>query len=154
MSSRTLVTHSRPALPQGVLSLFATARVRAWGAGGHRITGDIATALLTPGTRSQLRGLIGSDELALVSNYMDEERAALAIRYPGSPTWHYDDRPACESGVSYADYCRDGRCATAQVAAWLKLLADAQAAPEQRAFAIKLVVHVVSDLHQPLHAAN
>jgi hypothetical protein len=85
---------------------------------------------------------------------MDEERPALALKYPGSPTWHYDDRPACEGTTSYADYCSEGRCATAQVAAWLKVLADGHADPEQRAFAIKLVVHVVSDLHQPLHAAN
>jgi hypothetical protein len=34
------------------------------------------------------------------------------------------------------------------------VLADAGAAPAQRAFAVRLLVHVVSDLHQPLHAAN
>jgi hypothetical protein len=145
---------SRRALLVGLLALVATTRLRAWGASGHRITGDVATALLTPRTRSQLRRLLGSDELALVSNYLDEERPALALKYPGSATWHYDDRPACEGTTSYAEYCPDGRCATAQVAAWLKVLADDQADPEQRAFAIKLVVHVVSDLHQPLHAAN
>lgn len=138
----------------GMLAVLAAPRSRAWSASGHRITAEIATALLSSGARSQLRKLIGSDELSLVANYMDEERAALALTYPGSPSWHYDDRPACAGDTPYAQYCAAGKCGTAQVSRWLAVLADATADPAQRAFAVRLLVHVVSDLHQPLHAAN
>jgi hypothetical protein len=138
----------------GLLAVLASPRTRAWGASGHRITGEIATALLTPEARRQLRELIGSDDLSLVANYMDEERAALALTYPGSPSWHYDDRPVCAGDTAYAQYCPAGNCATTQVSKWLAVLADAGADPAQRAFAVRLLVHVVSDLHQPLHAAN
>jgi hypothetical protein len=149
------VTHvSRRMLLMGLLAVLASPRLRAWGASGHRITGEIATALLSPAARSQLRQLIGSEQLALVANYMDEERAALALSYPGSPSWHYDDRPACAPDSSYAQYCPGGNCATAQVTKWSLVLADAGADPAQRAFAVRLLVHVISDLHQPLHAAN
>lgn len=154
MSVTAIQDPARRALLLGLVALFATARVRAWGSGGHRITGEVANALLRPRTRNQLRQLIGSDDLSLVANYMDEERSSLALKYPGSPAWHYDDRPACEGTTSYADYCPEGRCATAQVAAWLGVLSNDQSEPKQRAFAVKLVVHVVSDMHQPLHAAN
>ena len=145
---------SRRSVLFGLLAVLAAPRTRAWSASGHRITGEIATALLTPSARSQLRELIGSQELALVANYMDEERAALALSYPGSPSWHYDDRPVCAGDTPYAQYCPAGNCGTAQVNRWSSLLADGAADPHQRAFAIRLLVHVVSDLHQPLHAAN
>jgi hypothetical protein len=138
----------------GLLAVLASPRTRAWSASGHRITGEIATALLTPAARSQLRQLVGSDELSLVANYMDEERAALALSYPGSPSWHYDDRPACAGDTPYAQYCPAGNCGTAQVSRWSAVLADRAADPAQRAFAVRLLVHVVSDLHQPLHSAN
>jgi hypothetical protein len=113
----------------GLAAVLASARLRAWSASGHRITGELATALLTPEARTQLRQLLGSEELSLVANYMDEERAALALTYPGSPSWHYDDRPACADGSTYAQYCPGGNCATAQVEKWLAVLADAGAAP-------------------------
>jgi len=145
---------SRRMLLVGLVALLASPRTRAWSASGHRITGEIATALLTTDSRRQLRALVGSDELSLVANYMDEERAALALTYPGSPSWHYDDRPACEGKSSYAEYCPAENCATAQVTRWQAVLANAGADPAQRAFAVRLLVHVVSDLHQPLHAAN
>lgn len=145
---------SRRMLLIGLLAVLASPRLRAWSASGHRITGELATALLSPGARRQLRQLIGSEELALVANYMDEERAALALSYPGSPSWHYDDRPACAPDSSYAQYCPAGNCATAQVSKWSAVLADSGADPAQRAFAVRLLVHVISDLHQPLHAAN
>src|SRR5580658_4315457 len=86
---------SRRLLMFGLLALLVSPRTRAWSASGHRISGMVATALLTPAARVQLRQLIGSDELSQIANYLDEERVALALKYPGSPSWHYDDRPAC-----------------------------------------------------------
>jgi hypothetical protein len=154
MASMPLPQVSRRMLLIGLLAVLASPRTRAWSASGHRITGEIATALLTPAARSQLRQLVGSDELSLVANYMDEERAALALSYPGSPSWHYDDRPACAGDTPYAQYCPAGNCGTAQVSRWSAVLADRAADPAQRAFAVRLLVHVVSDLHQPLHSAN
>jgi nuclease S1 len=154
MANQPFPPLSRRMLLIGLVAALASPRSRAWSASGHRITGEIATALLTPAARGQLRPLIGSDELSLVANYMDEERAALALTYPGSPSWHYDDRPACAGDSAYAQYCPAGNCATAQVRKWSSVLADADADPAQRAFAVRLLVHVVSDLHQPLHAAN
>jgi hypothetical protein len=154
MANLRASTLSRRMLLIGLVAMLVSPRTRAWSASGHRITGEIATALLSAKARSQVRQLIGSDELSLVANYMDEERATLAQTYPGSPSWHYDDRPVCAGDTAYAQYCPGGNCGTAQVSRWLAVLADAGADPAQRAFAIRLLVHVVSDLHQPLHAAN
>src|SRR5258706_99950 len=47
-----------------------------------------------------------------------------------------------------------GRCASAQIARQLAILGNEQARPAQRNESLKWIVHLVGDIHQPLHAAN
>ena len=70
---------------------------------------------------------------------------ALALRQP--PGLH---RVRAAGGVLAAD----GNCASAAYARYLAVLRDRQAAPAERAFALKVVVHVLADVHQPLHVAD
>jgi hypothetical protein len=78
----------------------------------------------------------------------------LRSRVPGSEHWHYDDRPLCQSQVPLESYCPDGRCASRAYARALAILADRSQSREERLFALHVVVHLVGDAHQPLHAAD
>lgn len=128
----------------------------AWGFGaaGHRVTGAIAEALLTPATRAGLSELLGGVDLAALSVAADEQRDALRAELPDSPRWHYDDRLVCHPDLSPDDYCRGGACASAAIARLNGVLADARAPRAERARAVLLLVHSVGDIHQPLHAAD
>src|SRR6266568_4832898 len=66
---------------------------------------------------------------------------------------HLDDIPLCET-PDYSRYCRNGQCASAQIDRQLRVLGDSSARLVQRNRALKWVVHLVGDIHQPLHAAN
>jgi hypothetical protein len=132
----------------------------AWGPQGHRTVGAIADRLLTPQARAAVQHLLADDRdkfgnpsgrttLEEVSVWSDEIYGTPAAR----PRWHYDNAPVC-GRVVIATVCRDGDCASEQLKRLSSLMADPQAAPRERNEALKWVVHLVGDLHQPLHAAD
>jgi hypothetical protein len=145
-----------------LLALSPAQSAFAWGPEGHRMVGDIADRFLTAQTRAQIVKLLeidrtadgqpsGRHTLGEIANWADEIKDTEWGKRRGP--WHYDDVPLCEA-ADYAKYCRSGRCASAQLARQIEILSNERARPGQRNEALKWVVHLVGDLHQPLHAAN
>ncbi len=146
----------------GLLALSLAQGAFAWGPEGHRMVGDIADRFLTAATRARIEKLLEADRMAddqpsgrrtlgEVANWADEIKDTDWGKRRGS--WHYDDIPLC-GAAEYAKYCRNGRCASAQLARQIEILGNERARPGQRNEALKWVVHIVGDIHQPLHAAN
>jgi nuclease S1 len=132
----------------------------AWGPQGHRTVGAIADRLLSPAARALVLQILAGDRdkfgnpsgrttLEAVAVWADEIRGSAADR----PRWHYDDIPVCGSAPRER-YCPDGQCSTAQLKRLLAVLADQRAQPPTRDEALKWVVHLVGDVHQPLHEAD
>jgi S1/P1 Nuclease len=132
----------------------------AWGGQGHRTIGAIADRLLSSPARAAVAQLLGADldkfgklsgrsTLEAVSDWADKVTGTTAAR----PRWHYDDVPICGSAPK-AHYCPDGQCNTEQLKRLISVLADTRAASRDRNEALKWVVHLVGDIHQPLHAAD
>jgi hypothetical protein len=132
----------------------------AWGGQGHRTIGAIADRLLSSAAHAAVAQLLSGDldkfgklsgrgTLEAVSDWPDEITAMPAAR----PGWHYDDVPICGSAPK-AHYCPAGQCNTEQLKRLIAVVADAHAAPRDRNEALKWVVHLVGDIHQPLHAAD
>jgi len=126
------------------------------------MVGDIAERFLTVEARVQIAKLLEADRMAdnqrsgrrtlgEVANWADEIKDTDWGKRRGS--WHYDDVPLC-GAAEYAKYCRNGRCASAQLDRQIEILGNERARPGQRNEALKWVVHLVGDIHQPLHAAN
>jgi hypothetical protein len=138
----------------GLLLCGASGGARAWGEPGHRITGLVAERLLTPHARAGLRELMGSTDLGTMSVFMDRQRDALEQRVPGSREWHYDNRPVCDAQARRADYCPGGDCASVQITRHYQRLIDPRSSLDQRRFAVHVLVHLVGDIHQPLHASD
>ena len=137
------------------VAIFAStpATVFAWGAEGHRITGLVAAELLTAKARIRLNQLMPGADLTDIALFMDINRRELAEQIPGSDKWHYDNQPVCLS-KSYAEYCLHGNCASAQIPVYFKVLSNPAATSEARIQALRFLVHMVGDIHQPLHAAD
>lgn len=125
----------------------------AWGSEGHRVTGLVAAELLTPRARLRLNDLIPGADIGDIANYIDLNRTTLTALMPNSDKWHYDNQPVCQT-QSYEEYCPKGECASARVPVLIKVLADFTNPPEIRAIAARFLIHIVGDIHQPLHAAD
>jgi len=124
-----------------------------WGNEGHRVTGLVADELLTAKARIRLNQLVPGIQIGEFASQMDVYRAALQLELPGSEKWHYDNQPVCGT-KAYADYCPNENCASAKIPVYFKVLADNNATNEARAQAAMFLIHMVGDIHQPLHAAD
>lgn len=126
----------------------------AWSRDGHRTTAYFADPLLSPVARRELAQLMGSVDLPAWSTWMDEQRDRLKREVPGSDAWHYDNRPVCDAKALPPSWCRDGDCASEQVDRLQGVLADPESPVEARQQAVRFLVHMVGDVHQPLHAGD
>lgn len=144
------------------LTIGWTTNAQAWSARGHQMVGDIASQLLTPAATlaidELLRDDLGADgkpsgraTLGQVASWPDELR--LTAEQKATGVYHYDDVPIC--GVpDPAKYCPDGKCGTVWFKKQVAILKDRTQSPRARNEALKWVVHLVGDLHQPLHASD
>ena len=139
-----------------------TGKAFAWGEEGHRMVGEIAERFLGAAARAQVALLLRDDRFAdgqrsnrrslgAVANWADEIKDAPWGRKRGS--WHFDDVPLCGT-TDRARYCKGDRCASAQLARHIGILGNAQLPLRRRNEALKWVVHLMGDIHQPLHAAT
>nr|WP_281300724.1 MULTISPECIES: S1/P1 nuclease [unclassified Iodidimonas] len=134
------------------LSLIA-APAFAWGKTGHRVTGAIAERYLSQEARAAISALIGTESLAQASSWPDE------MRSDPDPFWqdvagpfHYVTVP---KGTSYhvknAPQSGDSFTALAQFS---KDLTDPETSLAIKQRALRFIVHIIGDLHQPLHVGN
>ncbi len=121
-----------------------------WGKNGHRTIGLIAQNHLNLRAKHGIRKLLGGDSLARVANWADEIKSDPTWNRAGS--WHYvnfvNDESYLKSTINpKGDVVR-------AVLALEDILRNSKSSKEQKAIALKFVVHFVGDLHQPLHAGR
>ena len=144
-----------------ILAMTVTARVNAWNAQGHRLVARIADRRLTPIARRNVLWLLGPESLADVSSWADRYLEGNYQTF----YWHFVNIPSeaasydrdrdCprQPGVvagTRADTWRD--CAVDRIGYNKARLADTSLDRADRAIALKFLVHLVGDLHQPFHA--
>jgi len=119
----------------------------AWGKTGHRVTAAIADRHLSGLARARVREILGVETLAEASNWPDEMRSAPDEFWQKTSTpWHY----VTVGGVTY-DHAPPEGDALGGLNFFRKLLLDPKTSPEHRQLALRFIVHIVGDLHQPLH---
>ncbi len=118
-----------------------------WGKTGHRIVGEIAQRNLDPKSIKALRELAGHDDLFRLSTWPDEIRSDPKMGYT-SP-WHY---VSIANGKTYWDQKRskDGDLIEA-LYRFEDVLRDPKATKDNKLDALRFLVHMTGDLHQPLH---
>jgi hypothetical protein len=133
-----------------------------WGASGHRIIADLAYSRLTPQTRKNIQLLLGRESLASISTWADNIRRQRDETY----NWHFVDIPETADGFNEQRDCfrpwakHSGartdhhNCAVDRVEMFSRVLANPAATRLERVEALMWVVHLVGDLHQPLHATE
>lgn len=133
--------------------LTFSAGALAWGPEGHAIVVDIASLHLTPQARAQIQTLLKlrhDDHLDQISSWPD----AIRKSQPKTGPWHYVDIPLSSTHYVASRDCPQGNCAVARIPYFQHILADTSAAPRKRLRALIFLVHLVGDIHQPLHAED
>jgi nuclease S1 len=144
------------ALTIAVLALAWPAPADAFSGPGHRIVGELAEAQLSEPVRAKVQALLAGEAvptLAGVSTWADEVRAGDDPRFEGTARWHYINFPR-EDACRYVPErdCPDGACIVGALDRQAAILGDRRRGTQERREALKWVVHLVGDIHQPLHA--
>ncbi|HJP98441.1 MAG TPA: S1/P1 nuclease [Rhodanobacteraceae bacterium] len=127
----------------------------AWGPLGHRVVARLAEAQLTPRAEAEVQRLLavrGKRYLDQVSNWADDLRDTDPDLYRRTARLHYVNFDSGDCIYEPPRDCRNGECVVAAISKYSAILADRSNSPAERAQALAFVVHLVADVHQPLHA--
>lgn len=125
----------------------------AWGQLGHRVIGELAEERVSGRTRAEVELILGEEDLAEASTWADEQRSNPAPFWQEEAgPYHYVTVPEGESyGKVGAPAEGDALSALARFATTVR---DPSAPREDKALALRFIIHIVGDVHQPLHAGN
>jgi nuclease S1 len=150
-------THSEHALCRQALTLLGVLAIvlgssrpaLAWGRMAHRAATRLSETRLTPQARAIIRELLEPGEsLADASTWADENSRSM----PGSAAWHFVNVPI--SAPRYSPrHCHDN-CVVSRLEEFRRILADPRAPKARRRMALRFVVHLVEDAHQPMHVGD
>lgn len=133
---------------------YLPSNVFAWGMIGHRVVGQIAASYLTSKSRKAVQSILGGESLAMSSNWPDFIKSDSTFNYLSS--WHYVNLPSGldEHGVfSFLDNEKSANVYS-KIPEMVSILKNKQSTLEQKRMALRLLVHLVGDLHQPMHTAR
>ena len=124
-----------------------------WGGDGHRISTSLAEELVSPTASAFLRDHIG-DDVVRASTWADSLDAEQ--KYPDSNFYHFSSTPyrKCAHFQMNRD-CGFGRtkglCIVTGLRDAIMRSMDPYLSTEIRSDALKFVIHLMADIHQPLH---
>lgn len=139
-------------------AILVVAPALAWGPTGHRAVGHIAQRHVSPQTRAAIEALMGPESLARASTWPDEIRSDPAWREAAPDDWrqHFINAPLGEP-LSFAVPDVPSPASTniyTAIQRYEAVLADRRAPEEDRRVALRWLVHLAGDAHQPLHAGS
>jgi len=152
-----------------LVSLLVAAPAWSWGSAGHHIIAIIAEQRLSLAVHEKIRTLMdGRYSIVDVSTCADQLRSAsrgnagvtedmcqtLAGDVPATnATWHYIDIPVPTKAKTLEAFCPQGDCVTAKITSFAETLRTSKDEAQRRQ-ALLFLVHLVGDIHQPLHTVD
>jgi len=132
----------------GIFAFFIAVGLISWGRTGHSTIGLIAANHLNAKAKAGVAALLSGQSLADVASWADDNRDR------STADWHYIN---VETGLSFDEFKQQVESKQDVYTALVKqeaILADEKAGNEERAIALKYVVHFVGDIHQPMHVSR
>ncbi|HEX6332689.1 MAG TPA: S1/P1 nuclease [Flavisolibacter sp.] len=136
-----------------VLAMALPLSSSAWGMTGHRIVGEIADKYITAKTRLAISKILGNETLAMSANWADFIKSDSNFNY--LDPWHYVNFP---KGCSYEEMKEllkkdTGVNAHTRIIFLVNELKKPGLTMDKKKMYLRLLVHIVGDIHQPLHVS-
>lgn len=118
-----------------------------WGSTGHRALAEVASFYLTENAKNKINEILDGETIVTVSMYADDIRSD--NRYDKYYDWHfinmeldedYEDSVPSEKGDVFIAI---NKC--------LDILESDSLTDSDKSFYLKLLIHFIGDLHQPMH---
>ncbi|MBO4945698.1 MAG: S1/P1 nuclease [Muribaculaceae bacterium] len=132
------------------LMLLVAVAAFAWGQKGHDTTCHIAERHLTPATQQAVSDIFDGKSLVYWANWLDN--ASHTPEYAYTKTWHYKNVNADETfETAYMNPAGDVCTA---MRAQIETLANPSVDKDKKALALKILIHITGDMHQPMHMGH
>lgn len=138
-----------------LLTLLSASSAIAWGPTGHKATGFIAEANLTPEARKAVQKILGQTTLAEAVLWPDMVRKT--PEYANTKGYHFADTPESFRGEDHIDAKKvlaspEHKPGVLEaIVKFKKFLAKGMGSQQEKVEALKFLIHCIGDLHQPLH---
>ena len=125
----------------------------AWGPLGHRVIARLAERNLNPKAKKAVAALLDEGEsIADSSTWADEHLSEL----PKTGPWHYVDVPLDQPryDAKFSGDVPEKGCIVAKINEFKATLKDPKRSIEDRRLALRFLIHLIEDLHMPLHVGD
>lgn len=133
-----------------LVAFVSASKALAWGATGHRVTGWIAEKYLSKKARKELKKILKGESLAMLSTWMDDVKSDSAFDY--MEEWHWATVPYGQTYEQSEKNPKGDIIMTLERI--ISELESGTLSPEQQLFNIRILVHLIGDIHQPLHVGG
>lgn len=132
------------------LMLVNVLSAAAWSQKGHYVTAAIAENHLSPEARAAVDSIFDGKSMVYWAAWLDN--ASYQMDYAYTKTWHYKN---IEEGTKYSEAPLNpaGDVVTA-INMQLGILSDPATTKAEKALALKILVHCMGDMHQPMHLGH
>lgn len=121
-----------------------------WGNIGHKVVGEIAERKLNPKVKLIVNDLLDGESMANASTWADEIKSDPL--YKQYNPWHYVNMPLDKE---YSDIQKNQRGdIVSTLKESIKILKNPESTKELKSFYLKFLIHLVGDIHQPLHTGR
>lgn len=132
-----------------ILNLSFSQGVFAWGQLGHYVVGYMAQKQLKKSTLKKVNKVLGQMSLGRSGTWMDEIKSDKAFDYAYS--WHYLTSEHGEFNAAIQEKGGNAYEAIKQLKTELKA---GNLTAEEESKKLKMLIHIVEDVHQPLHVGT
>lgn len=129
------------------LFILAPLSALGWGMKGHDTVVNIASRHLTAATQAAVDSIFAGKDMVYWANWLDN--ASHTSQYEYSRTWHYKNiDPEYDFDTAPENRTGDILKATNNQ---IRILMDSDTSGADANLAMKMIIHFLGDLHQPLH---
>lgn len=130
-----------------LFSFLPVSDLLAWGLTGHRVVGHLAQNQLNTRAKRKISRILNCNSLAEISNHMDDIKSDRA--YDHTHDWHWVTIPG---GQEYEQTTKNPNGdLILKIEEITRMLKSGNLKVEQEREYLTFLVHLVGDLHQPMH---
>ena len=132
------------------IALCSTLTSFGWGQKGHDVVAYIAECNLTPEVYQKVVEKLGNHSLVYYANWLDN--ASYSDEYRYTKTWHYAN---VDEGFTYDTMAKNekGDVVTG-INLCIEEIKSGKLTPAQESARLKMLIHLVGDIHCPMHAGH
>lgn len=136
-----------------IAAIYLPLQSMGWGLIGHRVVGEVADSYLSKKARHEIRHILGHESLAMAANWADHIKSDSTYDY--LEPWHYVN---FEKGLTLQQL-KAVLAKDTSVNAYTKInflvseLKKKSLSADKKKMYLRLLIHFVGDIHQPLHVS-